>query len=109
MPKARASTTSKRHRPPPPRRKWRERYDGPAHAKGARARTAAAALAAPVPVPRRNRQRLIESLAGCGFAVPAFILLLLTNLVPLAALLYLSFTDYELGAIDTRFLGLDNF
>ena len=71
--------------------------------------TAAATLAAPVPVPRRNRQRLIESLAGCGFAVPAFILLLLTNLVPLAALLYLSFTDYELGAIDTRFLGLDNF
>jgi len=71
--------------------------------------TAAATLAAPVPVPRRNRQRLIESVAGCGFAVPAFILLLLTNLVPLAALLYLSFTNYELGAIDTRFLGLDNF
>jgi len=71
--------------------------------------TATATLAAPVPAPRRNRQRLIESLAGCGFAVPAFILLLLTNLVPLAALLYLSFTNYELGAIDTRFLGLDNF
>ena len=71
---------------------------------------AAATLTAPtVPAPRRNRQRLIESLAGCGFAVPAFILLLLTNLVPLAALLYLSFTNYELGAIDTRFLGLDNF
>jgi multiple sugar transport system permease protein len=62
-----------------------------------------------VPAPRRNRQRLIESLAGSGFALPAFFLLLLTNLVPLAALLYLSFTNYELGALDTRFLGLDNF
>ena len=71
--------------------------------------TAAATLAAPVPAPPRNRQRLIESLAGSGFAFPAFLLLLLTNLVPLAALLYLSFTDYELGAIDTRFLGLANF
>jgi multiple sugar transport system permease protein len=71
--------------------------------------TAAATLAAPVPAPRRNRQRLIESLAGSGFALPAFFLLLLTNLVPLAALLYLSFTNYELGALDTRFLGLDNF
>ncbi|HKU87411.1 MAG TPA: sugar ABC transporter permease [Casimicrobiaceae bacterium] len=71
--------------------------------------TAATLTAPTVPAPRRNRQRLIESLAGCGFAVPAFILLLLTNLVPLAALLYLSFTNYELGAIDTRFLGLDNF
>lgn len=71
--------------------------------------TATATLAAPIPGTRRNRQRLIESLAGCGFAVPAFLLLLLTNLVPLAALLYLSFTNYELGAIDTRFLGLANF
>jgi hypothetical protein len=29
--------------------------------------------------------------------------------VPLLVLLYLSFTDYQLGALDTRFLGLDNF
>ena len=71
--------------------------------------TSAAAVAFPAPVVRRNRQRLIESLAGCGFALPAFLLLLLTNLVPLLVLFYLSFTNYELGAIDTRFLGLDNF
>ena len=67
------------------------------------------AIAASVPVVRRDRQRLIEKLAGCGFAFPAFLLLLLTNLVPLGVLVYLSFTNYELGALDTRFLGLDNF
>ena len=71
--------------------------------------TATATIAAPAPAPRRHRQRLIESIAGTGFALPAFMLLLLTNLVPLAALLYLSFTNYELGAIDTRLLGLANF
>ena len=59
--------------------------------------------------PRRNRQQLIERLAGCGFAFPAFALLLLIDIVPLAVLLYLSFTDYELGALNTHFLGLDNF
>jgi multiple sugar transport system permease protein len=71
------------------------------------------AVASPIDVPlapvRRNRQRMIERLAGCGFAFPAFLLLLLTNLVPLAVLLYLSFTDYELGALKTNFLGLANF
>src|SRR5438045_5729582 len=69
----------------------------------------AVAIAASAPVVWRDRQRLMEKLAGCGFAFPAFLLLLLTNLVPLVVLLYLSFTNYELGALDTRFLGLDNF
>jgi multiple sugar transport system permease protein len=68
---------------------------------------AAPAMAAPPR--RRDRQRLIETLAGCGFAFPAFLLLLLTNIVPLGVLLYLSFTNYQLGALDTHFLGLDNF
>ena len=67
----------------------------------------ASALAAPARRP--DRQRMMEKLAGCSFAFPAFLLLLLTNVVPLAVLLYLSFTDYELGALDTHFLGLDNF
>ena len=65
----------------------------------------AAAIAASAPVMSRNRQRLIETLAGCGFAFPAFLLLLLINIVPLLVLVYLSFTNYELGALDTRFLG----
>jgi len=69
--------------------------------------TAALPLAAPARP--RDRQRLVEKLAGCGFAFPAFLLLLLTNLVPLGVLVYLSFTDYTLGALDTRFLGLQNF
>lgn len=63
----------------------------------------------PFPVARRSRLRLMESLAGVGFAFPAFVLLLLINLVPLVVLVYLSFTDYELGAVDTGFVGLDNF
>jgi multiple sugar transport system permease protein len=71
--------------------------------------TAAAAIAGAPPAARPHRQRLIEAFAGCGFAFPAFLLLLLTNLVPLVVLFYLSFTDYELGALDTHFLGLDNF
>jgi multiple sugar transport system permease protein len=71
--------------------------------------SALAAAALPVPPRRRDRQRFIEMLAGCGFAFPAFLLLLLTNIVPLLVLLYLSFTNYQLGALDTHFLGLDNF
>lgn len=71
--------------------------------------TAATALPVPARVERRDRQRLIESLAGLGFSFPAFLLLLLTNIVPLAVLAYLSFTNYELGALDFHFLGLDNF
>jgi multiple sugar transport system permease protein len=59
--------------------------------------------------PARSRQGWVEALAGIGFAAPAFILLLLTSLVPLAALAILSFTDYELGAVDFAFVGLKHF
>ncbi len=59
--------------------------------------------------PARGRQSWIEALAGLGFAAPAFILLLTTSLVPLAALAALSFTDYELGAIEFSFVGLKHF
>jgi multiple sugar transport system permease protein len=61
--------------------------------------------------PRRpgHRQAVIERLAGAGFALPACILLLLTNIVPLAVLGYLSLTDYELGSIDLKLLGLENY
>jgi len=59
--------------------------------------------------PGARRQQWVESLAGLGFATPAFILLLLTNLAPLAALAFLSFTNYELGAIDFSAVGLKNF
>jgi multiple sugar transport system permease protein len=69
----------------------------------------AAAITQAMALPPRNRQQWVERLAGCGFAFPAFALLLLIDIIPLAVLLYLSFTDYQLGALDTHFLGLDNF
>src|ERR687897_3527638 len=65
-------------------------------------------VAAMLSKPRRSRQLWIERLTGAGFAVPAFILLLLVNLLPLIAVLYLSLTDYELGALDAGFVGLAN-
>ena len=71
--------------------------------------TTALAVGGVTPVPRRNRQRLVERVAGIGFAFPAFVLLLLTNIVPLLVLLYLSLTDYKLGALETHFLGTANF
>lgn len=71
----------------------------------------ALALSSPAVAPARpgRRQRLIEKLTGLGFAFPALLLLALTNLVPLVILFYLSFTDYELGALDAKIVGLKNF
>lgn len=61
------------------------------------------ALAAPAPV---------EPFAlriGHAFAAPAALLLALIYIVPVSVLIWLSLTDYTLGAVDIRFLGLDNF
>lgn len=71
--------------------------------------SAGMAIAASAIAPPRNRQQWLERLAGIGFSSPAFLLLVLVNIAPLLVLLYLSFTNYELGALHTRFLGLDNF
>jgi multiple sugar transport system permease protein len=46
---------------------------------------------------------------GHAFAAPAALLLALIYIVPVAVLVWLSLTDYTLGAVETRFLGLDNF
>ncbi|HVF65627.1 MAG TPA: sugar ABC transporter permease [Casimicrobiaceae bacterium] len=56
-----------------------------------------------------NRQRRIEALMGAGFALPALALLFLTILAPLGVLTWLSLSDYQLGAVDIRFVGLANF
>jgi multiple sugar transport system permease protein len=56
-----------------------------------------------------GRQRRIEAWYGAAFSLPAFVLLLLTILAPLAVLAWLSFTDYELGAVDVTGVGLKNF
>ncbi|HMH63559.1 MAG TPA: sugar ABC transporter permease [Bradyrhizobium sp.] len=56
-----------------------------------------------------GRQAFIEKITGMGLALPATILLLLTSLIPLVVLFVMSFTDYELGAVDFEFIGLANF
>lgn len=57
----------------------------------------------------RNRQEFIERVTGLGFAAPAFLLLLLLNIVPLLVLAVLSLTNYKLGDVSLEFVGLDNF
>jgi multiple sugar transport system permease protein len=57
------------------------------------------------PAARRRR----EALAGGGFALPAVLLLVLTNLAPLAALAVLSVSHYELGLPEIAFAGLEHF
>jgi multiple sugar transport system permease protein len=57
----------------------------------------------------RVRQARIERRTGLAFISPAMLLFLLTSLLPLAVLLALSFTDYELGAVDTKGVGTANF
>ncbi|WP_411970898.1 carbohydrate ABC transporter permease [Mesorhizobium sp. BR1-1-13] len=65
--------------------------------------------AVPAPPARPGaRQALIERLVAGGFALPALLLLVLTILVPLGVLAYLSFTDYELGEVDVHYVGLQN-
>lgn len=46
---------------------------------------------------------------GGLFALPAMLLLLALILAPLACLLLLSFTDYEIGALSFEWIGLANF
>jgi multiple sugar transport system permease protein len=55
-----------------------------------------------------RRAVVMERLAAGGFALPALILLILLIIVPLCVLAYLSFTDYELGAVDVHYVGLTN-
>lgn len=59
-------------------------------------------------VPQRSRP-VREWLAGTLFVVPATMLLLAIIIAPLLCLLILSMTDYEIGAMQIRWLGLGNF
>jgi multiple sugar transport system permease protein len=70
--------------------------------------TAAAALPMKRTVQGR-RQAGIERVTGLGFALPAILLLLLVIVAPLAVLVVLSFTDYQLGDLTMRWIGLRNF
>ncbi len=60
-------------------------------------------LSRPKPAEVRMRRH------GPIFVAPAVLLLLLTYVVPLIALAVFSLTDYKLGAVSMRFLGLENF
>lgn len=49
------------------------------------------------------------ALLGILFAAPAAILLLAFYIIPMVVLAVFSVTDYQLGALSTRFTGIDNF
>lgn len=57
---------------------------------------------------RRPRERS-EARAGAAFALPAFALILALLLAPMATLLLLSVTDYRLGAVAVRLVGLGQY
>jgi multiple sugar transport system permease protein len=57
----------------------------------------------------RGPRQGAEARAGMAFALPAFVLILALLLAPLAALLALSVTDYRLGALAVRMLGLEHY
>lgn len=71
--------------------------------------TQSLATAKPASSPRKQRMSRFEALAGLGFAMPAFVLLLLTNLLPLLVLAVLSFTDYQLGSPDFEAVGIKHY
>lgn len=57
----------------------------------------------------RSPQARTEARWGAIFAAPALLLILAILLAPLAVLVALSVTDYRLGAIAVRLVGLDNY
>jgi multiple sugar transport system permease protein len=68
----------------------------------------AIALASDPPAAMRRRLWL-ERFTGIGFALPAFILLALTILLPLVVLMLLSVTNYEFGGVSADWLGFKNY
>ena len=53
--------------------------------------------------------RRAEARAAWTLSAPALVLMVLLLLLPTAAVLALSFTDYELGAGAINFVGVDNY
>ena len=50
-----------------------------------------------------------NNMTGWGLATPAMLLLVLLYLMPIACLMVLSASNYELGAIDVQWVGWENF
>ncbi|KAF0230840.1 MAG: multiple sugar transport system permease [Beijerinckiaceae bacterium] len=71
--------------------------------------TIASASAPFPPAAKRQGFRLSGEALGTLFAVPALLLITALILAPLVCLLALSLTDYEIGAVSIRWLGLGNF
>ncbi|MBL8673242.1 MAG: sugar ABC transporter permease [Rhodospirillales bacterium] len=59
--------------------------------------------------PRRNRLARAEALAAYGLAAPAATLLLCILILPTAATVALSFTDWQFGAATLNWVGLGNY
>lgn len=59
--------------------------------------------------PRQSKAARRLIIRGLFFAAPAALLLLATYIIPMVLLAGFSVTDYQLGALSTRFVGLDNF
>ncbi|MCL8000332.1 sugar ABC transporter permease [Brucella sp. 21LCYQ03] len=59
--------------------------------------------------PKQSRAARRLVIRGLMFAAPAVLLLLATYIIPMIVLAGFSVTDYQLGALSTRFIGLDNF
>lgn len=70
----------------------------------------AAILVTPIAIRRkRSPAERRMALLGILFAAPAAVLLLAFYIVPMVVLAAFSVTDYQLGALSTRFTGIDNF
>lgn len=67
------------------------------------------APSAPLLSASRAVQRRVEARAAYAFATPALVLILALLLVPIAVVIGLSFTDYQLGAIEWSWIGLGNY
>ncbi|TWF52742.1 carbohydrate ABC transporter permease [Neorhizobium alkalisoli] len=59
--------------------------------------------------PRRSSTARRMARRGILFALPAALLLVLTYIIPMIVLAVFSVTDYQLGALSTSFVGLENF
>lgn len=76
--------------------------------------TTLAANAAPAPTPatatrRKAVQSRVEARAGYLFATPALVLIVTILLAPIAVVVALAFTDYQLGAVEWAWIGLGNY
>lgn len=58
---------------------------------------------------RPDRRAFAENITGLGLAAPAFLLLMLIYVAPVAILVVLSLTAYQFGDLTLHFIGLENF